>query len=349
MPLTLAINAMATRFELVLEGDDEVRLRAAGEDALEEIRRLERQLSFYRPESDISWINGRPANEPVMVEPRLFRLLERCLALSAATDGAFDITVAPLLKAWRFIGGSGACPDLESVEQARALVGFQGVQLDAAARTVQFTRAGMLIDLGSVGKGHAVDAAIRRLREHGVRCALLHGGTSSIHTIGSPSAGRAWRIAWRPDDETNRTFELRDSALAVSAVHGKAFQVGDRIFGHVMDPRCGWPASAARSALVTGPCSLECDALSTALLVRGAEWLPTLRTKFPEYDGQIAAASTPPLPSAASSWPAAGRRRESHTPPPTPHPAGRRTPASGHDSGTTGARFPGVRRYGPSR
>ena len=220
------------------------------------------------------------------VEPRLFKLLERCLALSAATDGAFDITVAPLMKAWRFIGESGAYPDPATLDRARGLVGFRGLELDPATRTVRFAQPGMLLDLGSAGKGYAVDVAISRLRENGVPCALLHGGTSSVHTIGSPATG-SWRIAWSSGEGSGRTFELHDSALAVSAIHGKAFRIGDRVFGHVMDPRSGTPVSAARSAVVTGPHSLECDALSTALLVRGAEWLPTLQTMFPGYDGDI--------------------------------------------------------------
>src|SRR4029453_7311951 len=138
---------------------------------LEEIVRLDAQLSFYRASSDITWINARAANEPVTVEPRLFKLLERCLALSAASDGAFDITVAPLMKAWRFIGESGAVPDTATLERARGLVGFRGVELDAAARTVRFAQTGMLLDLGSAGKGYAADVAISRLRENGVPCA----------------------------------------------------------------------------------------------------------------------------------------------------------------------------------
>jgi thiamine biosynthesis lipoprotein len=288
MPLKLAANAMATRFELVLDGDDEARLRAAGEDALDEIVRLDAQLSFYRPTSDVSWINGHAALEPVLVEPRLFELLERCLRLSAATDGAFDITVAPLMKAWHFAGGSGKCPDAAGLARARALVGFSGIELDAAKRTLRFARPGTLIDLGSAGKGYAVDRAISRLRENGVQRALLHGGTSSVHAIGVPRPSDRWRVGWSPDGAPARTFELQDSALAVSAVHGKAFCANGRVYGHVMDPRSGQPADTARSAVVTGPDSLQCDALSTALLVRGASWIPVLSERFPGYSGMVA-------------------------------------------------------------
>ena len=288
MALKLAAHAMATRFELVLDGGDDARLRAAGEDALGEIVRLDAQLSFYRPSSDVSWINGRAALEPVLVEPRLFDLLDRCMALSAATDGAFDITIAPLMKAWRFIGESGACPDSTALARARALVGYRGVELDAARRTVRFARPGMLIDLGSAGKGYAVDRAISRLRENGVQRALLHGGTSSVHAIGVPDGCDGWRIGWSPGRAPARTFTLHDSALAVSAVHGKAFRANGRVFGHVMDPHTGQPAEVTGAAVVTGPDSLLCDALSTALLVRGAPWLPALSGRFPGYAGMVA-------------------------------------------------------------
>jgi thiamine biosynthesis lipoprotein len=288
MPLKLAAYAMATRFELVLDGGDDARLRAAGEDALDEIARLDAQLSFYRSSSDVSCINGRAAFEPVLVEPRLFELLERCLALSAATDGAFDITIAPLMKAWGFTSGSGTYPDPAAIARARALVGFTRIELDSGRRTVRFARPGMLIDLGSAGKGYAVDRAIARLRENGVQCGLLHGGTSSVHAIGAPRGSDGWRIGWSPDGGPGRTFDLHDSALAVSAVHGKAFRAAGRVFGHVMDPESGEPADVTTSAVVTGPNSLVCDALSTALLVRGASWLPMLNERFPGYSAAVA-------------------------------------------------------------
>ena len=193
------------------------------------IARLDAQLSFYQSTSEVSWINGHAAFEPVLVEPRLFELLERCLALSAATDGAFDITIAPLIKAWRFTDGNGAHPDSAVLARARALVGFRGVELDAARRMVRFARPGMLIDVGSAGKGYAVDRAIARVHDNGVSSALLHGGTSSVHAIGAPHCSDSWRIGWSPDGAPARIFELHDSALAVSAVHGKAFRANGRV------------------------------------------------------------------------------------------------------------------------
>jgi thiamine biosynthesis lipoprotein len=145
----------------------------------------------------------------------------------------------------------------------------------------------MGIDLGAAGKGHAIDLAAGVLRAQGVTSALLQGGTSSVHAVGAPPDGSAWTIAWDTPTERRR-FPLRDAALSISAAHGKAFTHDGRVYGHVIDPRTGWPSDGASSALVTGPGSLECDALSTALLVLGAGWLPTLRARFPGYDGVVA-------------------------------------------------------------
>src|SRR6476646_135471 len=128
--ITLARHAMATRFELVLHGHDPVRLRAAGEQALDEIERLENQLSLYRPQSEIADINRRAAGEPVKITPSLFNLLTRARSLSTETGGAFDITVAPLVACWGFMGGSGQLPDAQSLAVARAQVGMNLLELD---------------------------------------------------------------------------------------------------------------------------------------------------------------------------------------------------------------------------
>jgi thiamine biosynthesis lipoprotein len=108
-----------------------------------------------------------------------------------------------------------------------------------------------------------------------------------VHVIGAPSNGVGWRIGWHPPHASTQAFTLRDAALSVSAVHGKAFAEGGRTYGHVLDPRTGLPTRMAVSAVVTGPGSLEADALSTALLVLGAGWIPSLRIRFPGYDGDV--------------------------------------------------------------
>src|SRR5438477_1752078 len=136
----LACSAMATRFELVLHGDEPARLRAAGEEAIAEIERLEEQLSLYRPTSEIARVNGRAASEPVRVSPAVFKLLRHAKQLHRESGGAFDISIAPLVRCWGFMGGSGRMPTDEEVAQARDKVGMQFVSLDEESSTVRFAR-----------------------------------------------------------------------------------------------------------------------------------------------------------------------------------------------------------------
>ncbi len=283
---------MATRFELALHGDDPVRLRAAGEEALAEIERLEAQLSFYRPTSEIARLNTHAAGGPVRVEPELFRLLQHALRLSEETGGAFDITVAPLMRVWGFTRGTGQLPDPAALAEARACTGWRLVELDEAASTVRFARPGVLLDLGALGKGYALGRAADLLREDGVSGALLHGGTSTVVAIGAPPGAEAWTVAIEKPQTTNSpmpaardsvlaTVALRDSALSVSAVWGKSFTVDARVYGHVIDPRTGEPTQGAQLAAVALPCAAETDALSTALLTFGTDGLAFIASLRP--------------------------------------------------------------------
>ncbi len=276
----LALEAMATRFELVLHGEDDVRLRASGEEALAEIQRLDAQLSFYRPSSEISRINARAAAGPVRVEPRLFRLLQTARRLHTETGGAFDLTVAPLMQCWGFTGNTGRLPEPEALAEARRRTGMHLVTLDEADFTVAFVRPGVRLDLGAIGKGYAIEEAARILIDAGVRSAFLHGGTSTIHAIGAPHDGERWNVALPyPDTDADAPIDhdvlavvpLENEALSVSAVWGKAFVVDGTTYGHVLDPRSGRPVEGALLAAVAGPSATACDALSTALLVLGRD------------------------------------------------------------------------------
>jgi thiamine biosynthesis lipoprotein len=282
--VTLARNAMATRFELVLHGDNPSALRAAGEEALNEVDRLENQLSLYRPGSEIAQLNARAAREAVQVSPELLALLLHAQRLHTATDGAFDITVAPLIRCWGFMANQGSLPSPEALAEARASVGMRHVHLDAPNRTVRFARAGVMLDLGAIGKGYAVECGAEVLRDAGVTSALFHGGTSTVCAIGHPPDADAWRVAIeRPPAMVGRIafpdvapVKLKDEALSVSAVWGRVFQSGGRIFGHVIDPRTGGPVENAWLAAVILSTATETDALSTALLTLGADGVERL-------------------------------------------------------------------------
>ncbi len=275
----LARMAMASRFELVLQGDDEVWLRAAGEEALSEITRLDRQLSIYSEASEVSRINARAADGPVPVEPRLFELLQTAKRYAEVTDGAFDVTVAPLMRAWGFFRGSGRIPDEDAVARARSVTGMHLVHLDDSDRTIRFERKGVLLDLGAIGKGYAVDEAVLLLREAGVKRAFLHGGTSTAYGLGSPIDGDRWQVAVPyPGEETSSEKEsvlavapLENASLSVSAVWGRVFEAGGATYGHVLDARSGRPVEGTLLTAVVAASATEADALSTALLVKGRD------------------------------------------------------------------------------
>lgn len=273
---------MAARFEIVLFGDDATALRAAGEEALNEIERLDAQLSLYRPSSEIASINARAAREPVRVEPGLFRLLQHAKQLSEETQGAFDITIAPLMRLWGLMSaqpGRARPPARTELAAARACVGMGLVGLDAKNFMVRFSRPGVTLDLGAIGKGYAIDQGAGILREAGIARALIHGGTSTVFAIGGP-----FKIAIASNtEEPITTVELKNTALSVSAVWGKSIRIGRKTYGHILDPRSGKPVSRALLAAVILPSATETDALSTALLtcgIAGHDHIASLRPKM---------------------------------------------------------------------
>jgi thiamine biosynthesis lipoprotein len=278
----MARHAMATRFEIVLHGENPTALRAAGEEALDEIERIEAQLSLYRRGSEVAQLNAEASSRPVRVTPGLFRLIEQARELTRETEGAFDITIAPLVRCWGFMDGSGAVPEAAALEEARANVGMQHVELDDAKLTVHFARPGVMLDFGAIGKGYAVDL----LREAGVTRALIHGGTSTAFAIGTQPGGVRWKIAvTSPNDGTVAkplsVIELENESLSVSAVWGRSFREGEKTYGHIIDPRTGAPAVSALLSAVVLPSATETDALSTALLT-APELMESLTNRRPK-------------------------------------------------------------------
>jgi len=298
-----AREAMASRFEILLHGLAERALRAAAEEALGEIERLEGQLSLFRETSDVCNINARAARKPVQLEPRLFSLLEQAQALSAATGGAFDITVAPLMRCWQFFHAGATPPTTEELETVRRQVGMHHLHLDPERCTIRMAEPGVSIDLGAIGKGYAIESAAEILEDCGVTNALIHGGTSTAFALGTRPDGNPWRISLphpreklaglRVGHDANAKsrpmaeVELDREAIAVSAVWGRAIRAEHRIYGHVMDPRTGQPVHRAVMAATVSRSPTEADALSTALLVLGKEGLDLLHRQFPGRRGLV--------------------------------------------------------------
>jgi len=278
----LAAYAMGTRFEFLLGGEEATLLRAAGEVALEEVHRLEALLSRFRSDSEVFHLNAFAAEVPVRVSRTLFHLLQRAIALSEDTEGAFDPTVAPLMRCWGFYQRQGLSPSSEQLAEALACVGMDGLQLDAKNCTVRFQRPGLELDLGAIGKGLALEEAGWRLREAGIKVALLHAGTSTVYALDPPPDENGWKIAVRhPQRGELAVVALRQEALAVSEVHGRTVTVEGRKIGHLLDPRTGQPVAHTRLAAAVTTSPTEADALSTAALVLGPQGCAPLAARRP--------------------------------------------------------------------
>lgn len=268
-------RAMATTFEVFLPFGTPRALDAA-EAALDLIDRLESQLTVYRDDSEVSQINRDAAGQPVRVEERLFGLLEAAARITAETEGAFDLTAGPLTRAWGFFRRQGRVPSDEERAEALDRVGMRHVVLDSEARTVRFLRPGVELNLGSIGKGYALDRAALLLRGRWqLRSALIHGGHSSVLALGSePGGRRGWAVGIRhPWDPERRlaVLRLRDRALATSAATFQYLEYNNRKLGHLLDPRSGWPAEGLASVSVTAATAAEADALATAFFILGVE------------------------------------------------------------------------------
>jgi len=281
--LRIARRAMACEFEVFLEAGKYANGTEAALEALDLVEALEAQLSVFREDSEISRLNRAAAQGPQEVEPRLFGLLELACRLHAETQGTFDVTSAPLSKAWGFSRRAGTIPTPQQLAEAMERVGSHLVELDSKQRTVWFRQPGVELNLGSIGKGYALDRAAESLAAAGIGDFLLHGGQSSVLARGSKceasgdtSDGRVggWTVGLRhPLRKGTRLAEirLRNRALATSGSGQQYFRHQGRRYGHILDPRTGQPAEGVFSATVLAPTAAVADALSTAFYVMGAE------------------------------------------------------------------------------
>jgi thiamine biosynthesis lipoprotein len=286
--------AMACMIELQFPCNQDDRKTALA--ALDEIDRLEEQMTIYRADSELSEINRAGFPGPVTVEPRLFSLLLRCRELSRLTAGAFDVTAGPLIRAWGFYRGQGCLPNADKLAEARAAVGIDHIDFDEATHRLRFVRPGVEINLGSIGKGFALDEAAGVLRRGGFRTALLSAGHSSVLAVGKPNWDECWRIDLAgPIDLGQRyaTVRLNDRALSTSGGSQRSFEANGRRYSHVLDPRTGLSASGMLQATAVAPDAAFAEALSTAFFIQGRAWTEEFCKSHPEV-GAVLVPEAPP-------------------------------------------------------
>jgi thiamine biosynthesis lipoprotein len=278
-------RAMATRFELILPfGTPHATTLSA--EAFTEIDHLEQLLTVFCDSSEVSRLNQLAPLVEVPVEAGLFDLLDLSAELNATTEGAFDITCGVLIKLWGFYRGPRRVPSEEQLAQALERVGMRHVVLDRERQSVRYLAPGLEINLGSIGKGYALDRVVEFLRDRwGLSVGLLHGGHSSVFAIGSePGDDRGWSVGirhpWEPDRRL-AIVRLRNRALGTSAATHQHLEYKGRKLGHILDPRTGWPAEEMASASVVAPTAAQADALATAFFILGVDKARAYCAKHP--------------------------------------------------------------------
>ncbi|RLS32133.1 MAG: FAD:protein FMN transferase [Planctomycetota bacterium] len=278
--LVVGRDAMACRFELVFNAGEVSDATELSIEALDLVDRIEDRITVYRDASEIAVINAAAASAWQPVAADIIELLSHCAQLHHLTAGAFDPAAGSLVRTWGFLRRQGRTPDAASLAAALAASGMQLVEIDRAGGRVRFTRRGVEINLGAIGKGWAIDRVVEMLSSAGVRSVLVHGGSSSVRACGiqGPSIpGReGWRVGVRHPLRPGRrlaTVSLCDQALGTSGSGTQFFVDRGRRLGHILDPRTGIPAEGVLSATVITKAAADADALSTALYVLGPEGL----------------------------------------------------------------------------
>ncbi len=229
-------------------------------------------------------------------DPETFRFLEESLAWSARSDGAFDITVGKLMKAWGFFRSTGHVPTDAELARVHAETGWKRVVLTAGTRTVRFTAPGVELDPGGIGKGFAVDAAIETLRADGVRAALLSAGSSTIYALGAPPDAAGWKVRV-PDPQHPQhprhggaalsTVVLHDTSLSTANCSEKHFIVSGHQYCHIMDPRTLRPVEGRLQATVIAASATDSDALSNVMFVLNGAGRKRVMSALPRADSAL--------------------------------------------------------------
>jgi thiamine biosynthesis lipoprotein len=274
---------MGTRIVVELWSEDRAQGEKAVQAVLAEMRRVDQAMSTYKPTSEVSLVNDRAAKEPIKISSELFDLLATSIEYSKVTGGAFDITYASVGFMYDF--RERVRPDEEQIRSALPGINYRHLILDPKSRTVKFARPGVRIDLGGIGKGHAVDRGIAVLRSRGVEHALVTAGGDS-RIIGD-RFGNPWVVGIRhPDrkEEVIARIPLEDAALSTSGDYERYFDENGVRYHHIIDPKTGHSASKVRSATIIGPTATRTDGLSKTAFVLGPERAIEIYNKLEDID-----------------------------------------------------------------
>ena len=249
------LKLMGSRYEIVVVADNQIQGNQYIDLAVNEIRRIEKIISSWDPNSETSAINRNAGIKPVKVSRELFDLIKRAKKISEITDGAFDISYASMDKIWHFDGSMKQMPSPEAIKKSVAKVGYHKIILDPKNQTVFLKLKGMKIGFGAIGKGYSADKAKQLLISKGVKAGIINA-SGDMNTWGTQPNGQKWQIGITNPLHKNTvfaTFPLTDEAVVTSGNYEKYVIFNGKRYTHIIDPRTGYPASGIISATVLPP------------------------------------------------------------------------------------------------
>jgi FAD:protein FMN transferase len=265
---------MGTTFRIVLYAADEATAKKAATAAFKRVAELNAIMSDYQPTSELMKLCDKAGGPPVEVSADLFEVLRRSEEFAKLTDGAFDISISPVVRLWRKARRNQGLPREDAIKKALALVDYRKIKLDAKSRTVQLTMIGMLLDLGGIAKGYAADAALAILRQHGITRALVAAG-GDIAVGDAPPDARAWKVGIaplkNPDAEPTHYLALTNAGVSTAGDSEQFLEIDGRRYSHIIDPKTGYGLLGRRSVTVIAPTATTSDGLDTGLCVLGIE------------------------------------------------------------------------------
>jgi FAD:protein FMN transferase len=265
---------MGTTFRLVLYAESSAHAARAAKAAFARVAELDAILSDYRADSELMALGRRAGGPPVPIGPDLLRVLSASQEWARRSGGAFDVTVGPVVQLWRRARRIGEMPRASALTDARTLVGYQKLVLDAPAGTARLVQSGMRLDLGGIAKGFAADEAQGVLRAHGIRRALVAAGGDVV--VSGPPPGRSgWSIALALPaplrDPEAPPLELREAAVSTSGDAEQFVTLDGVRYSHIVDPRTGLALTGRSGVTVVARTGTTADALATAISVLGPE------------------------------------------------------------------------------
>ena len=280
------LKLMGSRFDITVIANDSLNGNNHINTAITEIKRIEKLISSWDVASQTSKINNNAGMHPVKVDKELFDLIERAIAISSLTDGAFDISYASMDNIWKFDGSMKKMPTEDSIKASVAKVGYQNIILDKKLLTVYLKLKGMKIGFGAIGKGYAADKAKQLLIEKGVVGGIINA-SGDMNTWGKQANGEDWKVAITNPLNKKNAFGLlpiKNGAVVTSGNYEKRVTLNGKEYSHIIDPRTGYPSSGIISVTVFAPKAELADALATSVFVMGIETGLNRINQFPNIE-----------------------------------------------------------------